>query len=82
MPGLPEPAISYAEAFRKLVKNEVEQIPIAKAGNRIVATGIVPYPPGIPLLAPGEQTGKDWRAGPPVPQVPAGLRQPLPRVLP
>ena len=55
---LPEAAVSYAEAFRKLVKNEVEHISIAKAGNRVVATGIVPYPPGIPLLAPGEETGK------------------------
>jgi lysine decarboxylase/arginine decarboxylase len=54
---LPEPAITYAGAYRKLVKNEVEQVPISKAGNRIVATGIVPYPPGIPLLAPGERTG-------------------------
>ena len=54
---LPEPAITYAGAYRKLVKNEVEQIPISNAGNRIVATGIVPYPPGIPLLAPGERTG-------------------------
>jgi len=54
---LPEPATTYADAYRKLVKNEVEQIPIAKAGNRIVATGIVPYPPGIPLIAPGERTG-------------------------
>jgi arginine decarboxylase len=56
--GLPDPEVTYAEAFRRLVKNEVEQIPIAKAGNRVVATGIVPYPPGIPLLAPGEQAGK------------------------
>ena len=54
---LPEPALTYAEAYRNLVKNEVEQVPIARAGNRIVATGIVPYPPGIPLLAPGERTG-------------------------
>jgi arginine decarboxylase len=54
---LPEPAMTYADAYRHLVRNEVEQIPIAKAGNRIVATGIVPYPPGIPLLAPGERTG-------------------------
>ncbi len=54
---LPEPATTYADAYRKLVKNEVEQIPVAQAGNRIVATGIVPYPPGIPLLAPGERTG-------------------------
>jgi len=55
---LPEPAITYAKAFEKLVHNEVEHIPIEKAGNRIVATGIFPYPPGIPILAPGERTGK------------------------
>ena len=55
---LPEPAITYAEAFEKLVHNDVEHIPIEKAGNRIVATGIFPYPPGIPILAPGERTGK------------------------
>jgi arginine decarboxylase len=55
---LPEPAITYAEAFTKLVHNEVEHMPVVKAKNRIVATGIVPYPPGIPILTPGERTGK------------------------
>jgi arginine decarboxylase len=55
---LPEPAITYAEAYKKLVRGEVEHIPVSKAGNRIVATGIFPYPPGIPLFAPGERTGK------------------------
>lgn len=55
---LPEPALTYAEAYRMLVRNEVEKIPVADANNRIVATGIVPYPPGIPILAPGERTGK------------------------
>ncbi len=54
---LPEPVVTYAESYRQLVKDEVEQVPVAKAENRIVATGIVPYPPGIPLLAPGERTG-------------------------
>jgi arginine decarboxylase len=54
---LPEPAVSYADAFKNLVRGDVEQVPVSKAGNRIVATGIVPYPPGIPLLAPGERTG-------------------------
>lgn len=54
---LPEPVLTYAEAYRRLVRNEVEKIPVAEAGNRIAATGIVPYPPGIPLLAPGERTG-------------------------
>jgi lysine decarboxylase/arginine decarboxylase len=55
---LPEPAITYAEAYKKLVRGEVEHVPVSKAGNRIVATGIFPYPPGIPLFAPGERTGK------------------------
>jgi arginine/lysine/ornithine decarboxylase len=25
--------------------------------DRVVATGVVPYPPGIPLLMPGESAG-------------------------
>jgi lysine decarboxylase/arginine decarboxylase len=54
---LPEPAVNYADAYKALVRGEVEHVPISKAGNRIVATGIVPYPPGIPLFAPGERTG-------------------------
>ena len=48
---------TYADAYARLVKNEVEYLPVEKAGDRILATGIVPYPPGIPLLAPGEKTG-------------------------
>jgi arginine decarboxylase len=55
---LPRPEISYADAFRKLVRGEVEQVPIGKAAGRIVATGIFPYPPGIPVLAPGENVGE------------------------
>ena len=55
---LPEPAVSYSEAYKNLVRGEVEHVPVAKAGGRIVATGIFPYPPGIPVLAPGERTGK------------------------
>jgi Arginine/lysine/ornithine decarboxylases len=54
---LPEPAISYAVAYRKLIRGNVEHVPVSKAGDRIVATGIFPYPPGIPVLAPGERTG-------------------------
>ncbi|MCU0630029.1 MAG: arginine decarboxylase [Methanoregulaceae archaeon] len=55
---MPEPAVSYADAFKCLVRGEVEHVPVSEAGNRIVATGIFPYPPGIPVLAPGERTGK------------------------
>ena len=55
---IPEPAVTYADAFRSLVRGEVDHVPISEAGDRIVATGIFPYPPGIPVLAPGERTGR------------------------
>jgi arginine decarboxylase len=55
---IPEPAVTYADAFRSLVRGEVDHVPISEAGTRIVATGIFPYPPGIPVLAPGERTGR------------------------
>jgi lysine decarboxylase/arginine decarboxylase len=55
---LPEPVMTYAEAYRRLVRNKVEHIPVAEMGGKIAATGIVPYPPGIPLLLPGERAGR------------------------
>ena len=55
---LPEPAITYADSFRCLIRGEVDHVSVKEAGDRIVATGIFPYPPGIPLLAPGERTGR------------------------
>jgi lysine decarboxylase/arginine decarboxylase len=54
---LPEPAIHPRAAYHKLVRNEVEQVPIDEMGGRTVAVGVVPYPPGIPMLMPGEQAG-------------------------
>jgi arginine/lysine/ornithine decarboxylase len=33
----------------------VEQVPIAEAAGRVVAEMISPYPPGVPVLAPGER---------------------------
>ncbi len=55
---LPEPRMTFADAYRHLVKGNVEEVPVAEMGDRTVATGVVPYPPGIPLLLPGEWTGK------------------------
>ena len=57
---LPEPVMTFAEAYQHLVKGRVEQVPVAEMGGRIVATGVVPYPPGIPLLLPGERAGGAW----------------------
>ncbi len=59
---LPEQVMTPADAYTELVKGNVEHVKIDDLDNRIVATGIVPYPPGIPLLMPGERTGP--RTGP------------------
>ncbi|KPA95250.1 MULTISPECIES: Orn/Lys/Arg decarboxylase N-terminal domain-containing protein [Pseudomonas] len=55
--ALPKAVYSPVEAYEKLVKDEVELVTLEEATNRVVATGIVPYPPGIPLLMPGENAG-------------------------
>ncbi len=54
---LPTPVFTPADTYSKLVHNEVEQIAVDKMASRIVATGVVPYPPGIPMLIPGENVG-------------------------
>ncbi|WP_263145714.1 arginine/lysine/ornithine decarboxylase [Pseudomonas sp. RIT-PI-AD] len=52
---LPELAIKPADAYDKLVRGEVEAVPIEALEGRIAAVMLVPYPPGIPLIMPGER---------------------------
>jgi lysine decarboxylase/arginine decarboxylase len=54
---LPVPELSPVEAYEWLVLNEVERVPVEQMSGRVVATGVVPYRPGIPLLMPGENAG-------------------------
>ncbi len=54
---LPEPDLSPVKAYEALVRNRVEQVALDQLAGRTVATGVVPYPPGIPLLMPGENAG-------------------------
>ncbi|MBI1220751.1 MAG: arginine decarboxylase [Rhodobacteraceae bacterium] len=55
--SLPAPACSPVEAYERLVRGEVERVSLEGMAGRVAATGIVPYPPGIPILMPGEQAG-------------------------
>jgi arginine decarboxylase len=57
--SLPVPVMTPADAYSKLVHDEVEPVAIDKMAHRVAATGIVPYPPGIPMLMPGENVGGD-----------------------
>jgi arginine decarboxylase len=54
---LPKPLMTPRQAYRQLVLNEVEKVPLDSLADRVVATGVVPYPPGIPMLMPGESAG-------------------------
>jgi len=54
---LPEPRLTPAAAYEQLVKNNIERLTLEEMSGRTVATGVVPYPPGIPLLMPGENAG-------------------------
>jgi len=54
---LPTPVLSPVEAYEQLVLGNVEHLDLDAMAGRVVATGVVPYPPGIPLLMPGENAG-------------------------
>ena len=46
-------------AFQYLVRDDIEHVPLEELADRVLATSVVPYPPGIPMLMPGEATGPD-----------------------
>jgi arginine/lysine/ornithine decarboxylase len=46
------------DAYQALVKDQVERVPLDKLAGRVVAVGLVPYPPGIPVLMPGEEANE------------------------
>jgi len=60
--ALPELAIKPADAYDRLVRGEVEAVPIDQLQGRIAAVMLVPYPPGIPLIMPGERFTAATRA--------------------
>ncbi|HEY9103171.1 arginine/lysine/ornithine decarboxylase [Chitinimonas sp.] len=49
------PALKPADAFSKMAHREIERVPLDQLEGRITAILLTPYPPGIPLLIPGEQ---------------------------
>jgi arginine decarboxylase len=44
-----------SEAFSKLAREEIERVDIHHLEGRATAVLLTPYPPGIPLLIPGEK---------------------------
>ena len=52
---LPEMAMRPADAYERLVRGQVESVEIDNLMGRTLAVMLVPYPPGIPLIMPGER---------------------------
>ena len=54
---LPTPVMTPNAAYQLLVRDQIEHVPFDALADRVLATSVVPYPPGIPMLMPGEATG-------------------------
>lgn len=52
------PAMMPSEAWAKMAHKKVDRVPLDKLEDRITAMLVTPYPPGIPLLIPGERFNK------------------------
>jgi len=49
------PAMKPTDAFAKMAHRKIDRVLIDELEGRITAVLLTPYPPGIPLLIPGEQ---------------------------
>lgn len=49
------PALKPDEAYAKMVHREIERVAIDDLEGRVTGVLLTPYPPGIPLLIPGER---------------------------
>ena len=55
MPGKkPVNAVFEAKLERRSVPKDKERIPLDDGAGRVCASAIIPYPPGIPFVCPGE----------------------------
>ncbi len=49
------PAMRPADAFARMAHRDIERVPVDALEGRVTAVLLTPYPPGIPLLIPGER---------------------------
>lgn len=52
------PAIKPSDAFASIAREQIERVEIDNLEGKITAVLLTPYPPGIPLLVPGERFNK------------------------
>ena len=52
---LPEMAMRPADAYERLVRTRIESVEVDQLMGRTLGVMVVPYPPGIPVIMPGER---------------------------
>jgi lysine decarboxylase len=58
---LPEMKMTPHDAWQQELRGEVREIPLAEMVNEISANMILPYPPGVPVVLPGEMVTEQSR---------------------
>jgi arginine decarboxylase len=53
-----QPAMKPSDAYAYIARRQTERVDIDKLEGRITTALLTPYPPGIPLLVPGERFNK------------------------
>ncbi len=53
-----QPAMKPSDAFARMAHREIDRVEISKLEGRATSVLLTPYPPGIPLLIPGEVFNK------------------------
>ncbi len=59
---LPEMKMTPHQMFQQQVKGNVETVELAQLVGRVSANMILPYPPGVPVVMPGEMITEESRA--------------------
>jgi arginine decarboxylase len=54
---LPTPRLTPRRAFQALMAGDAVKVPLEEMAGRTVGVGVIPYPPGIPIVMPGEDVG-------------------------
>lgn len=57
--NLPQQSITPNEAYQHIVKGHSTAYPLSELQDKVVLSMLAPYPPGIPLLMPGEKVTQD-----------------------
>ena len=55
-----EPAMKPADAWARTAHREIDRVAIDDLEGRITSVLLTPYPPGIPLLIPGERFNRTF----------------------